>query len=186
MSINNSSMMAIPVNHPPQGIFHQPPMFEPVPWPVRCRIWVYVSNRAFETHEQSELAGRLSEFTANWSAHKLRLSAYSTIFLNQVIVLGVDEQIQSVSGCSIDSSVSFLKDCEAQWKVVLLDGGRLARYEAGCLTVESVALARQQVEKGVINPHTWFFNSFAHNIEQLRGEPWLRASNKLFSRMLGI
>jgi hypothetical protein len=175
-----------PVNIPPQGIHNQLPTFNPVQWPDRCRIWVYVSNRAFETHEQAEWAERLSEFTANWSAHKLRLSAYSTIFLNQVIILGVDEQVQAISGCSIDASVNFLKECEAYWKVVLLDGGRLTRYEAGCLKLESLAQARQQLGLGVINQQTWFFNSFAQNAEQLRNETWVQANTGPFARMLGF
>jgi hypothetical protein len=161
-------------------------MFNPAQWPDRCRIWVYVSIRVFETHEQTELAERLSEFTANWSAHKLHLTACSTVFLNQLIVLGVDERVQAVSGCSIDSSVNFLKECEAYWKVVLLDGGRLARYDAGGLKVESLAQAREQVALGIINPQTWFFNSFAQKAEQLRADTWVQANTGLLARMLGF
>ena len=179
-------MIVSPPNSPSKDVQSQLPLFNPAQWPGRCRIWVYVSNRAFEAHEQFELVERLSEFTANWSAHKLRLSAYSTVFFNQIIVLGVDEQVQAISGCSIDSSVTFLKECEAQWDIVLLDGGRLARYDAGGLKVESLAQAREQLALGIINPQTWFFNSFAQNAQQLRNDTWMPASAGLFARVLGI
>lgn len=179
-------MSASPPISPSSGVQSQLPVFNPVQWPERCRIWIYVSNRAFEAHEQFELVERLSEFTANWSAHQLPLSAYSTVFINQIIVLGVDEQVQGISGCSIDASVNFLKECEAQWDIVLLDGGRLARYDAGCLKVESLAEARQQVGLGGIDQQTLFFNSFAQNSQQLRSDTWVPASTGFFARMLGI
>ncbi|MBM3918195.1 MAG: hypothetical protein FJ344_01645 [Sphingomonadales bacterium] len=179
-------MITSPITDTSQGILNQLPPFDSVQWPDRCRIWIYVSNRPFETHEQIELAERLSEFAANWSAHKLRLTAYSMVFMNQVIVLGVDEQVQAISGCSIDASVHFVKDFEFKWGVVLLDGGRLARYDGGCLRVESLAQARQNVALGVINPRTWFFNSFAQNATQLRSDTWMQANSGLFARMLGF
>jgi len=162
------------------------PSVEGLNWPAECRMWMYLSNRRFEPGERVELESSLARFTANWTAHQMPLMAYNAIFMSQIIVIAVDERAQPVSGCSIDSSVSFLKECERRWNVCLLDGGRLARRNGAELVVESLSEARLQVQAGRIHARTHFLNVFARYFGEWQRETWLTAGSGQFARMLGI
>ena len=51
----------------------------------------------------------LTIFLNNWSAHGKRLQCNATLLFSQYLIFSVDENIESASGCSIDSSVHFAK-----------------------------------------------------------------------------
>jgi hypothetical protein len=46
---------------------------------------------------------------STWKAHGKSLNCNGTILFSQYLILSVDEDIESASGCSIDSSVRFVK-----------------------------------------------------------------------------
>jgi len=53
---------------------------------------------------------RIREFTQRWISHNDQLKATGGLFHNRFAVLVVDETNAGPSGCSIDSSVRFLKE----------------------------------------------------------------------------
>lgn len=73
------------------------------------RIWIYTASRAFSEDETAEINGLLDQFTKNWTAHSKELLADGFVVHNRMVVLAVDESQAGASGCSIDSSVHFLK-----------------------------------------------------------------------------
>lgn len=73
------------------------------------KVWVYQSDRPFTNNEKSFLSDQLNEFIASWAAHGSKLKADAIVINDYFIVLAVDENLASASGCSIDSSVKFIK-----------------------------------------------------------------------------
>ena len=61
------------------------------------------------------------DFINQWTAHGADLQAGVHLPYDRFIVLGLNESIQSASGCSIDSSVRFIQSIEEQFDIVLLD-----------------------------------------------------------------
>lgn len=77
--------------------------------PDVSRVWMYTASRVLSDEETAALQLHLRDFVAQWAAHGKALRAESTVILNQVVVLAVDESVQVATGCSIDASVNALK-----------------------------------------------------------------------------
>ena len=87
--------------------------------PSHSRVWIYQSNRKFTTQEVEFITEKAILFTNQWTKHGSDLQGSFVIKYNQFLILAVDEGFNNVSGCSIDSSVRFVKELETQWEVSL-------------------------------------------------------------------
>ncbi len=81
------------------------------------RVWVYQSNRTFSENEKSLLNESFKEFVSSWAAHGSKLVADAIVIGDYFVVLAVDEKIAMASGCSIDSSVKFIKSIGHQLNI---------------------------------------------------------------------
>ena len=77
--------------------------------PDSSRIWLHLANRKLVASEEQFLKEQLTVFLDSWSAHGKRLQCNATLLFSQYLIFSVDENIESASGCSIDSSVHFVK-----------------------------------------------------------------------------
>ena len=77
--------------------------------PGSSRIWLHLANRKLVASEEQFLRVELTVFLDSWSAHGKRLQCNATLLFSQYLIFSVDENIESASGCSIDSSVHFAK-----------------------------------------------------------------------------
>ena len=77
--------------------------------PGSSRIWLHLANRKLVASEEQFLKEQLTLFLDSWSAHGKRLQCNATLLFSQYLIFSVDENIESASGCSIDSSVHFAK-----------------------------------------------------------------------------
>ena len=80
--------------------------------PGESRVWTYLCGRRLSNEESALIVDEIKKFTSAWKAHQKPLSAKGQLLFNQYIVLVVDESIEPISGCSIDSSVHFIKAIE--------------------------------------------------------------------------
>ena len=78
--------------------------------PVHSRVWLYLSDRKLDSKEENFLNEKLTEFLGTWAAYNKKLVCDGTLLFSQYLVLAVNEDIESASGCSIDSSVRFVKN----------------------------------------------------------------------------
>lgn len=81
------------------------------------RVWVYQSDRPFLSSEIEKIEKEIAAFTDQWNAHGMELTAAGTIMDNRFVVLGVNEDMTNVSGCSIDSSIRFIKTIGEQLNI---------------------------------------------------------------------
>ncbi len=81
------------------------------------RVWVYQSNRPFSENEKVQLTEAFKVFVDSWAAHGSKLVADATIIGDYFVVLAVDEKTAMASGCSIDSSVKFIKTIGQQYNI---------------------------------------------------------------------
>ena len=77
--------------------------------PDSSRIWLHLANRKLVASEEQFLKEQLTVFLDSWSAHGKRLQCNATLLFSQYLIFSIDENIESASGCSIDSSVHFAK-----------------------------------------------------------------------------
>ena len=81
------------------------------------RVWVYQSDRCFDDSEIETINLLCHDFIKGWAEHGAPLKASFEVIDKYFLVLAVDQNIASASGCSIDSSVKFIKDLELKFKI---------------------------------------------------------------------
>ena len=132
------------------------------------RVWVYQSDRKLTDSEVHQIQGQLSDFATGWTAHNNQLKAKAEVRYNRFLILIVDEGQAGASGCSIDKSVRFIKQLEADFKINLLDRFNLA-YRDGS---EVLSAPRNDFEtllkQGSINSSTIVFNNMVQSLQELQ------------------
>ena len=86
-----------------------------------ARVWIYPSSRKLSNEEVLEIEKLCADFTDKWTAHNSSLLASTDIPYNRFIVIGLEIDFNSASGCSIDSSVHFIQSIEKLYNITLLD-----------------------------------------------------------------
>lgn len=89
--------------------------------PASSKVWIYQSQTEIPMELQSELQSKLNLFISGWAAHGKELFGDATILENYFIVLAVDESKIRASGCSIDTSVHFMKQLAHNYNLELFN-----------------------------------------------------------------
>jgi len=99
--------------------------------PDDARLWSYQSDRKLTATEKAWIEEILPPFLADWAAHGAKLNAYGAVLGDYHLILVVNEDQANASGCSIDSSVRFIKHLEKELGVsffnrlkMLVDNGQ--------------------------------------------------------------
>lgn len=85
------------------------------------KIWIYKSNRELTASEQDFIRKELDIFIPQWAAHGNSLFGGAEVLENWFVVLAVDESQTMASGCSIDTSVQFMKALGKELNVDFFD-----------------------------------------------------------------
>ena len=132
------------------------------------RVWYYLADRTFDGTESDYIQSKIDEFVnVHWKSHGAKLDATGILLHNQLIALSVDDNSLGASGCSIDSSVKFIKELGTELKVdffnrmyVLITNGEetqrvhiseLSNYKNWNLLNPIVTTIKDILEKGVIS-----------------------------------
>jgi len=135
--------------------------------PAHSRVWVYQSDREFTTDEANQLEAQLATFTAGWAAHGNQLAAGAEFRYRRFIILAVDESQSGASGCSIDSSVRFIKSLELEYKIDLMNRMLFATKEDDKVHAYTRAAFEDAIEKGRLTTQTIVFNNLVKDKTEL-------------------
>ena len=139
--------------------------------PEEEKIWIYQSNRKFSEEEFAEIEKDLQVFIENWAAHGTSLEASFQLKYNRFIILAVNQEVQTATGCSIDSSVAFIQSLEKKYEVDLLDKMnvtfKLGEHVAHKPLIDFKKMAKDKAVTG----NTIVFNNLVNNIAEYN-ESW--------------
>lgn len=136
--------------------------------PDNARVWVYQSNRVFTADEAAEVQRAIDAFVKAWTSHSRDVIADGKLLFDRFIVLCADETQFAVSGCSIDSSVRFIKDIAAKYSIDPFDRLNLAYVDAnGAVQALRKPAFAQLIAEGTITDNTIVFNNLVANKAQL-------------------
>lgn len=138
----------------------------------QARIWVYQSDRRLSEAEVSLIEEAAPAFLEGWATHGKPLKASYRMFHNQFLVIGVDENMQAASGCSIDSSVSFVQALEKELEVSFMDRSKVAFVANEQVFLEAVPQLKSSIAAGKITADTHTFNNLVSSKQELE-EKWL-------------
>ncbi|WP_187262812.1 hypothetical protein [Pontibacter beigongshangensis] len=150
--------------------------------PTHARLWIYQADRPLTEQEQAEIKPMLQRFATEWSSHGAGLEASATLLHNQFLVLANNESATSASGCSIDSSVKFVRELEQHFGVSFFDRTRLAFLQDGQVQLVPLSQIKDKVSAGEISENSLYFDTLVNNLGDLQSA-WPRpASSSWLSR----
>src|SRR5690554_1652188 len=131
------------------------------------RIWIYQSNVELTAQEIKQCIEKLSGFTEQWKAHGKQLAARAEVRYNRFIILFLDEEVATATGCSIDKSVRLLKELQSELNVDLFDRMSISYRQGDTIKVASRSVFESLIEKGEVNENTIVFDNTVSNSEEL-------------------
>jgi ribonuclease HIII len=141
------------------------------------RIWIYQSNRKLSAEEQRMITAETEKFLTEWTAHGHDLQAGMQIAYDQFIIIGVNEAVNGASGCSIDKSVSFIRQLDHVLKANLLERTKVAFSDDAEIKVIDFSEIKKMVADGVITPESKIFNNAVVSKKEL-SESWLKPASE--------
>jgi hypothetical protein len=127
------------------------------------RVWVYQSSRDLSAQEISKIAIELKVFLESWTSHNKPIKAACQINYNRFIIIAVDKDFET-SGCSIDTSVGFMRLLEKKYKVDLLEKTNIAYKTDDEIKYTSLADFKTLVINKFVNKDTVVFNNLVSTI----------------------
>ncbi|MDA8572473.1 ABC transporter ATPase [Flavobacteriaceae bacterium] len=127
------------------------------------RVWIYQSNRSFSETELEEISQKTSQFLTSWTAHGADLNAGFEIRYKRFIVIGLDQNLQSATGCSIDASVHFIQQLEQEYSVDLMDKMNVSYKQGDFVAYKSLKDFKTMAKNRAVSKKTVVFNNLVQN-----------------------
>jgi hypothetical protein len=138
-------------------------MMKKVELSKNTRVWIYQSNQPFAAKDIANIQQQIQDFAQAWISHNRHLRAHAEVLHHRFIVLMVDESQAGASGCSIDASVHFLKNLQAEYGVDLFDRMRFSYLDGKEVKTVSKDEFKKLYDEGKINDATPVFDTLVNN-----------------------
>lgn len=150
--------------------------------PENGRIWIYQSNRKFTTEESEAIREKVSQFLEQWAAHGTSLSAGFEMPYDRFIVIGINQEVQAATGCSIDASVHFIQELEKEFQIDLLDKMNVTFKNGEFIAHKTLADFKKMAKEKAVSSNTIVYNNLVNTVGEYK-EFWeVPASESWHSR----
>lgn len=131
-------------------------------FPDESRVWIYQADMPLPADAIPALNARIEDFAKEWTSHNKALHATGGLLHEMFLILVADESHAGASGCSIDTSVRFIRQLGELYGVDFFD-----RLHFAYLDEEEIRkLHRDEIhdayERGIINDETLFFDNLVN------------------------
>ncbi len=123
------------------------------------RVWIYQANRSFTEDEITKISKDIETFLEAWVAHGKDLKTSYLIKYKRFIIISVDENHSSATGCSIDRMVHFIQGLEQEYSVELLDKMNVSYKHGEFLAYKNLLDFKKMVKNKSVNANTIVFNN---------------------------
>tara|TARA_B100000809_G_scaffold200250_1_gene200479 strand:- start:5154 stop:5639 length:486 start_codon:yes stop_codon:yes gene_type:complete len=152
--------------------------------PNTARVWVYQSDRKFEKDDLAVIKEEATEFINSWTRHGDDLKGGYTVLHNQFLILALDESFANASGCSIDSSVRFIKKIESQLSVDLMNKLNVSFKDGENINIVPLADFQKYAKTDKICSETIVFNNMVQTKGEMATKWQVAAKNSWHQRFL--
>ncbi|MDM1072741.1 hypothetical protein HX001_09580 [Empedobacter brevis] len=146
------------------------------------RIWIFQANRKFSVEEKQAITAKLNNFIADWNAHGAELLADFDLPYDQFIVVGVDENQATASGCSIDKLTKIVREIDADYAFDLLNRMLVAYENEQEVFIEKLPTFKQKVKEGEIK-NVKVFNNGISSLNDFK-QNWLLPIEESWAKTL--
>lgn len=151
--------------------------------PGHSRVWIYQSSRLLSNEEAATVDQDGLAFVENWTSHGKQMQAAIKALHNCFIVVALDEQSASASGCGIDKSVAFMKELETKLSINLFERTNVAYRDAEGIKLCSINDFEKLFIAGVVTDQTLVFNNLVSTKKELEKSWEVPVANSWHSRM---
>ena len=127
--------------------------------PDTARIWIYQANRSFSDEELQKITNYLDNFLTQWTAHGSDLHSGYLIKYKRFIVIGLNQNLNNATGCSIDASVHFIQQLEQEFNVDLMDKMNVSYKQGEFVAYKSLKDFKQMAKDRAVSGNTIVFNN---------------------------
>ncbi|WP_159023424.1 ABC transporter ATPase [Formosa sp. L2A11] len=152
--------------------------------PETSKVWIYQANRSFSDQELEEIKSKLDVFIENWTAHGADLSAGYEIKYKRFIILGLNQEVNNASGCSLDASVHFIQQLEKEYNVDLLDKMNVSYKQGEFVAYKTLTEFRKMAKDKAVSKKTIVFNNLVTNIAEYNENWEVPASDSWHNRFI--
>ena len=152
--------------------------------PETSRVWIYQSSRSFTENELREIASKLNTFIEQWTSHGSDLQSGYEIKYKRFIILGLNQNSNNASGCSIDTSVHFFQQLEQDYNVDLLDKMNVSYKQGEFIAYKTLTDFRKMAKQKAVSKNTIVFNNLVTNIAEYKENWEVPASESWHNRFL--
>ena len=152
--------------------------------PEASRVWIYQANRSFTSEELEDIKLKLKVFITNWTAHGSDLQAGYDIKYKRFIVIGLNQNLNIATGCSIDASVHFIQQLEKDYNVDLMDKMNVSYKQGEYITYKPLLEFKQMAKDKAVSKNTIVFNNLVTNIAEFKNNWEVPASESWHNRFL--
>ncbi|MFC2147972.1 ABC transporter ATPase [Bacteroidota bacterium] len=149
-----------------------------------ARVWIYQANRSFSEEELVEITTALDSFISEWTAHGSNLKAGYEIKYKRFIIIALDQNFASASGCSIDASVRFIQELEKKYDVDLLDKMNVSYKQGMHIAYKPLGDFKKMAKDKAVSKNTIVFNNLVTNKHEYINHWEVPASDSWHSRFL--
>jgi hypothetical protein len=152
--------------------------------PEESKVWIYQANRSFSEQEIEEIQAKLDEFLENWTAHGSDLESGYLIKYKRFIVIGLNQNLNKASGCSVDASVRFIQELEKEYGVDLLDKMNVSYKQGEFIAYKTLTDFKKMAKEKAVSKNTIVFNNLVTNIAEFNENWEVPASESWHNRFL--
>lgn len=134
--------------------------------PETSRVWIYQANRSFTENEILEIKQKLDAFIEQWTAHGSDLQASYEFRYKRFIIIAINQEVHSATGCSIDASVNFIQQLEKDYNVTLLDKMNVSYRQGDFIAYKALADFKKMAKQNAVSQNTIVFNNLVTNKEE--------------------
>ena len=152
--------------------------------PNNSRVWIYQSDREFTDKDVEFISAKAIDFINQWTRHGDDLKGSFTIKYNQFLVLAVDESFNNVSGCSIDSSVRFIKEIENELNLDLMDKMNITFKDNDNINLVKLSDFQKFAKEKKVTQDTIVFNNMVNTKEGFENNWEIKVKESWHKRFL--
>lgn len=141
----------------------------------QAKLWSYQADRLLTDTEVQWVNEQLVPFLEDWAAHGTKLKAYGEVLNNAHLILAVDESAHNASGCSIDTSVRFIKQLEKELGISFFNRLKMLTWSEDGFKYVNYA------DLGNLPEETIVFNNTVTNVGEFN-ETWKLPVKKIISQ----
>lgn len=152
--------------------------------PEESRVWIYQANRSFTEEEIEDIQSKLDVFIENWTAHGSDLQSGYLVKYKRFIVIGINQNLNKATGCSIDASVRFIQQLEKDYNVDLMDKMNVSYKQGNFIAYKTLTDFKQMAKEKAISKNTIVFNNLVTSIAEFNENWEVPASESWHSRFV--